>query len=205
MASRSARIALGLLLATSGVATQAADAARGKDLGYTCHGCHGIAEYKNAFPVYSVPKLGGQHSAYLVVALKAYADDERSHATMHAHASTLSEADMGDVAAYLSGAQIASSGHAVGTAPKASHTCVACHGNEGVGILPEYPTLSGQHADYLETALRAYRSGQRRNAVMAGMTAALTDEDIEVLARYYAAQRPALCSTDEIREDGRCE
>ena len=92
----------------------------------------------------------------------------------------------------------------MGTAPKASHTCVACHGNDGVGILPEYPTLTGQHEDYLQEALRAYRSGQRKNAVMAGMAAALTDEDIEALARYYASQKPSLCSTDVIRKEGRC-
>ena len=204
MASRSAAIVLTLLIAMP-AATQAADAEHGAELGYTCHGCHGIENYKNAFPVYSVPKLGGQHAAYLVVALKAYASKERGHATMHAHAMSLSDADMADVAAYLAGPEVAASGRATGTAPKASHTCVACHGNEGIGILPEYPSLSGQHADYLEESLRAYRSGQRKNAVMAGMTAALTDEDIEALARYYSAQHPALCSTDEIRDTGRCD
>ena len=73
MSLRSAGIVLTLLIAMPGAATQAADARRGAELGYTCHGCHGIENYKNAFPVYSVPKLGGQHAAYLVVALKAYA------------------------------------------------------------------------------------------------------------------------------------
>jgi cytochrome c553 len=205
MRSRSAAIVLTLLIAMPSVAAQAADTKRGAELGYTCHGCHGIENYKNAFPVYSVPKLGGQHAAYLVVALKGYASKERGHATMHAHASSMSEADMADVAAYLAGAEVTTGGHPVGTAPKASHTCVACHGNDGIGILAEYPSLTGQHADYLEESLRAYRSGQRKNAVMAGMTAALTDEDIEALARYYSAQQPALCSTDEIRGDGRCK
>ena len=205
MTARSACLVLGLLIAVPAVAAQAADAKRGAELGYTCHGCHGIDGYKNAFPVYSVPNLGGQHAAYLVAALKAYASNERGHATMHAHASSLSEADMADVAAYLAGEEITSTGKAIGTAPKASHTCVACHGNDGIGILPEYPNLSGQHADYLEETLRAYRSGQRKNAVMAGMAAALTDEDIEALARYYSAQRPALCSTRGTRETGRCE
>jgi len=205
MSLRSAGIVLTLLIAMHCVVAQAADAKRGAELGYTCHGCHGIENYQNAFPVYSVPKLGGQHAAYLVVALKAYANTERGHATMHAHATTLTDTDMADVAAYLAGTEVTSSGRAVGTAPKASHTCVACHGNDGIGILPEYPSLTGQHADYLEESLRGYRSGQRKNAVMAGMTAALTDEDIDALARYYSAQEPALCSTDEIRDDGRCE
>jgi cytochrome c553 len=152
-----------------------------------------------------VPKLGGQHAAYMVVALKAYAAQERPHATMHSHAATMSEQDMLDIAAYLSGQEIKASGRAVGTAPKASQTCVACHGNDGVGILPEYPNLAGQHEDYIRAALKAYRSGQRKNAVMGGMAAPLTDADIRELARYYSSQRPALCSTNEIRDGGKCK
>jgi cytochrome c553 len=52
---------------------------------------------------------------------------------------------MQDIAAYLSGQELKPTGKAVGTAPKAAQTCVACHGAEGVGILPEYPNLAGQH------------------------------------------------------------
>ena len=207
MTSRSAWLALSLsvaMLAGPGPAMAAGDAARGAKLAYTCHGCHGIPNYKNSYPVYSVPKLGGQHAAYMVVALKAYAAQERPHATMHSHAATMSEQDMLDIAAYLGGQEIKASGRAVGTAPKASQTCVACHGNDGVGILPEYPILSGQHADYIEQALKAYRSGQRKNPVMGGMAAALTDADIKALAAYYSSQRPSLCATDAVRKDGKC-
>ena len=207
MTSRSAWLALSLTiagLALPGLAT-AADAARGEKLGYTCHGCHGIPNYKNAYPIYSVPKLGGQHAAYLVVALKAYASQERAHPTMFSQATTLSEQDMQDVAAYLSGQELKPSGKPVGTLPKAAQTCVACHGPDGVGILPEYPNLAGQHEDYIRHALAAYRSGQRKNAVMGGMATALTDEDIRELARYYSSQRPSLCSTDEIRQLGKCK
>jgi cytochrome c553 len=185
--------------------TSAADVARGAKLAYTCQGCHGIPNYKNAYPIYSVPKLGGQHTAYIVAALKGYASQERAHATMHAHAATLSEQDMQDIAAYLAGQELKPTGKAVGAAPKAAQTCIACHGSEGVGILPEYPNLAGQHKDYLQTALKAYRSGQRKNAVMAGMAAPLTDADIRELAAYYSSQRPALCSTDETRDGGKCE
>jgi cytochrome c553 len=70
--------------------------------------------------------------------------------------------------------------------------------------MPEYPNLTGQHPDYIEQALRAYRSGQRKNAVMAGMAGALKDEDIDALAEYYGRQQPSLCSTDEVRENGHC-
>jgi cytochrome c553 len=207
MRLRSAWLALSLTIAGFAIPglAAAADAARGEKLAYTCQGCHGIPNYKNAYPIYSVPKLGGQHAAYLVVALKDYANKDRAHPTMLAQATTLSDQDMQDIAAYLSGQELKPSGTPLGTLPKAAQTCVACHGPDGVGILPEYPNLAGQHEDYLRHALSAYRGGQRKNAVMAGMATALTDEDIAELARYYSSQRPSLCSTDEIRQLGKCK
>jgi len=206
MTSRSAWLTVGLTIAALAVPGLAAagDAARGEKLAYTCQGCHGIPNYKNSYPIYSVPRLGGQHAAYLVVALKAYSSQERAHPTMHSHAATMSEQDMQDMAAYLAGQELKPTGKAVGTMPKAAQTCIACHGNDGIGILPEYPNLAGQHEDYLRHALAAYRSGQRKNAVMGGMAAALTDADIRELASYYSSQRPGLCSTDEIRRQGKC-
>jgi cytochrome c553 len=207
MTLRPAWLALSLTIigiAAPGLAS-AGDAARGAKLAYTCHGCHGIPNYKNAYPIYNVPKLGGQHAAYLVVALKAYASQERAHPTMYSHAVTMSDQDMQDLAAYLAGQELKPTGKAVGAAPKAAQTCVACHGTDGIGILPEYPNLAGQHEDYLRHSLKAYRSGQRKNAVMAGMAAPLTDADIKELARYYSSQRPALCSTNEIRDKGKCK
>jgi cytochrome c553 len=206
MTSRSAWLALSLTIVTLGApgVVAAADAARGAKLGYTCHGCHGIPNLRNSFPMYAVPKLGGQHTAYMVLALKGYASQERPHPTMHAQASTLSEQDMQDISAYLSGQELKATGRAVGTAPKAGQTCVACHGNDGIGILPEYPNLAGQHADYIKHSLKAYRAGQRKNAVMTGMAAALTDKDIAELADYYSSQRPGLCATDETSKKGKC-
>jgi cytochrome c553 len=207
MISRPAWLALSLTivgLVVPGLAS-AGDAAQGAKLAYTCHGCHGSPNYKNVYPTYKVPKLGGQHAAYLVVALKAYANGERAHSTMYSHAATMSEKDMQDIAASLAGQELKPTGRAIGTAPKASQTCVACHGIDGIGILPEYPNLAGQHADYIEVALKAYRSGQRKNAVMGGMAAPLTDADIRELAAYYSSQRPSLCSTNEIRDHGKCK
>jgi len=204
---RSAWLALGLTITALGApaVAGAADAARGAKLAYTCHGCHGIPNYKNAYPVYSVPKLGGQHAAYMTAALKGYASLERNHPTMHAHAATMSDADMADITVYLAGQELKSTGKAVGTAPKAGQTCVACHGSDGIGILPEYPNLAGQHRDYIEQALHAYKSGSRKNAIMAGMAAALTDQDIRELAAYYSSQRPGLCATNDIRKQKKCK
>ena len=79
----------------------AGDAAAGKNKVYQCQGCHGIEGWKTAFPeVYHVPKLGGQNPQYIVAALKAYKSGERDFATMRAMASTLSDKDMEDIAAY---------------------------------------------------------------------------------------------------------
>jgi cytochrome c553 len=207
MIFRSAWLALSLTivgLVVPGLAS-AADVARGAKLAYTCHGCHGIPNYKNAYPVYSVPKLGGQHTAYMVVALTEYQNQNRAHPTMHAQAFSLSDQDKQDLAAYLSGQELKPTGKGVGAAPKAAQTCIACHGPDGVGILPEYPNLAGQHADYIEHALKAYRSGQRKNPVMAGMAANLKDAEIRELAAYYSSQRPGLCATNETRELGKCK
>ena len=206
MISRPAWLALSLTLAllTPGLAA-AADAARGAKLAYTCHGCHGIPNYKNAYPVYSVPKLGGQHAAYMVAALKEYKSGDRAHATMHAQAISLSDADLADIAVYLGGQELKPTGRPVGTMPKAGQTCIACHGNDGVGIMPEYPNLAGQHEDYLANSLRSYKSGVRKNAIMSGMAAPLTEQDIRELAKYYSSQRPALCATDAIRAKGKCK
>ena len=78
------------------------DAARGKGLAYTCRGCHGVTGYKNAYPSYHVPKLGGQSEAYLHNALLEYRGNKRKHPTMQAQAQSFSEQDIADIAAYLS-------------------------------------------------------------------------------------------------------
>ncbi len=95
--------AIALVLAAPAQAN--GDAAAGKQKTTMCSGCHGIPGYKSVFPaVYSVPKLGGQHAAYLVKALQAYKSGERSHPSMRAIAADLSDKDMADLAAYYAGA-----------------------------------------------------------------------------------------------------
>ncbi len=72
---------------------------------------------------------------------------------------------------------------------KKAAACVACHGAGGAApIMPSYPKLAGQYADYLAQALKAYKSGDRKNPVMVGLAAGIADEDIEHLAAYFASQ-----------------
>lgn len=66
--------------------------------------------------------------------------------------------------------------------------CGACHGEAGLGILPESPILAGQYADYLEHALRAYASGERRSKVMGPFARLLTPRQIRDIATYFASQ-----------------
>ena len=83
-------------------AAPAGDAARGRQLTYTCQGCHGVTGYKNAYPNYHVPKIGGQAAPYLVNALTEYQQGNRKHPTMQAQAESFSAQDIADIAAYLS-------------------------------------------------------------------------------------------------------
>ncbi|MGH8280707.1 MAG: c-type cytochrome [Gammaproteobacteria bacterium] len=87
---------------TLNAATRAAgDLAKGKVESQTCLGCHGITDYTNVYPTYRVPKLAGQNAAYIVHALEEYKNGDRSHKTMHAQASSLTQQEMEDLAAYF--------------------------------------------------------------------------------------------------------
>lgn len=73
----------------------------GKDKVYTCHGCHGVPGYDNAYPNYHVPRIAGQNEQYLINALHEYQNGDRTHPTMTAQADSLSDQDIADIAAYL--------------------------------------------------------------------------------------------------------
>lgn len=79
-----------------------ADAQAGRDKSFTCTGCHSSPGYRNAYPGYTVPKLGGQQADYLEAALKAYRSGDRQHSTMHAQIAQLSDQDIADIAEYFS-------------------------------------------------------------------------------------------------------
>ena len=172
------------------------DAKHGKAISYTCLGCHGIEGYKNAYPMYSVPKLEGQRPEYLAAALHEYKSGEREHLTMHSQASTLSDQDIADIAAYFAGKPLVSQGKPASTPPQAATLCVSCHGQDGVTIAPAYPSLAGQHEDYLERAIDEYRKGGRKNPIMKGFAAQLKDEDVRAIAEYFSHEQSPSLSTE---------
>lgn len=77
---------------------------------------------------------------------------------------------------------------------KAKEVCAACHGEDGNSASADYPKIGGQHRDYLAKALRDYKSGLRKNPIMAGFAAALSKDDIENLAAWYGSQAPVVSS-----------
>ena len=72
---------------------------------------------------------------------------------------------------------------------KKSTPCAACHGAEGVSPSPEFPNLAGQYADYLETAMRHYKNGKRKNPIMQAQVAKLTTKDKMDLAAFFSSQK----------------
>jgi len=95
------RLFMTSLLALTASAATAADIEAGKIKAITCTGCHGIPNYNNVYPVYKVPKIGGQNEQYLISALQAYKNGDRNHATMQAQAASMNQQDMADIAAWF--------------------------------------------------------------------------------------------------------
>ena len=194
---------LTLLLALAGVfsTAHAQDAQRGSTKVQMCIGCHGIVGYQTDFPlVYKVPKIAGQDARYIVSALTAYRGGDRKHPTMHSVASSLTDQDIADVAAYY--AQLGKPDAPVPATPEtpvpdkiksAVTTCVSCHGaNFSTPTDPSIPRLAGQYPDYLLFALKSYKvEGNphygRANAVMGAMAKPLKDDTIDEIASYLAS------------------
>lgn len=165
-----------------------ADLAAGKEIAYSCLGCHGIEGYRNTYPSYRVPKLGGQKAAYLVAALNGYREGRREHPTMGAQASSLTEQDIKNVAAYLAsrGNDTVAAGGSQDVSFDKATACIACHGQNGISVNAVWPTLAGQHEDYLRNALGQYRDGTRGDPIMGAQAALIAKEDVALLARYYS-------------------
>jgi cytochrome c553 len=144
--------------------------------------------------------LQGQHPEYLVKQLTEYKSGKRVNAIMQGFAATLSEDDMRNVAAFYA-SKIAKPGFAKqpqlvalgekvyrgGIAERNIPACSGCHGPTGSGIPAQYPRVAGQHAEYTEAQLNAFRGGVRHNnAQMTGVAAKLNDREIKALADYIA-------------------
>jgi cytochrome c553 len=199
LATLAALLAAGSM--TVSTAARAQDAKAGEKKMQMCAGCHNLPGYQASFPeIYKVPKIAGQNAKYIVSALNAYKKGERKHPSMRAIATTLSDQDMADIAAYY---EQLDKGAAAPAAPAEAPAdiaklltkanCESCHGkNFSTPIDPSYPKLAGQHADYLYVSLKAYQTDHnprvgRSNAIMMGMARPFTHAEIKSLAGYLSS------------------
>ena len=177
-----------------------ADPAKGAQLSASCQACH-TADGSRGSP--ANPILQGQHAEYLVKQLVEYKAGKRANAVMSGMAGLLSDDDMKNVAAFYSAKQ-AKPGAAKnkdtvvlgekiyrgGIAAKQVPACAGCHSPNGAGIPAQFPRLGGQHADYAEAQLVAFRSGARANSTqMTAIAARMSDKEIKAVADYVAGLR----------------
>ena len=184
---------------------QAQDAAAGQKKAAMCIGCHCIPGYQASFPeVHKVPMISGQNAKYISAALQAYKKGERKHPTMKAIATSLSDQDMADLAAFYEKHLKADMVKTVADTPAVSPSadvaallakgnCASCHGaNFNKPIDGAYPKIAGQHADYLYVALKSYQvEGNpqvgRGNAIMAGQVKQFKREELKAIAKYIGS------------------
>jgi cytochrome c553 len=192
-------LAAALTGAVLSASTQAEEGSReaGRTKFYTCVGCHGIGGYSNSYPAYPVPRIGGQYGDYVVSALKGYRSGERKHGSMQGNAISLSDQDITDIAAYVSGfrginVDLPADGNLAAGKAKAAE-CAGCHGEDGNGDPKSgFPRLAGQYQGYLTQVLTTYKTGERKHAIMNGIAGQLSADQIRDLSAYYASQKRGL-------------
>jgi len=194
-------VALAALFATSVMADEAKgpakpDLAKGATISATvCAACH-TSDGSRGLP--TNPILQGQHADYIVKQLSEFKSGKRDNAIMKPMASTLSDDDMRNVAAFYA-SKTAKPGQSKnpatvalgqkiwrgGIAEKSVPACAGCHGPTGAGIPAQYARLGGQHAEYASAELGLFRSGKRGNSPqMATIAARMSDAEIAAVSDY---------------------
>lgn len=202
--------AVGLLWAAQAAAQGAAkpDMAKGEKVAkQVCAACH-AGDGNSA--VAANPKLAGQIPEYLHKQLVNFKPQggkkaERDNAVMAGMVASLSDGDMRDVATYYAAQklrpavaaskELAAQGQKLwrgGNAASGVPACAGCHGPDGAGIPSQFPRLSGQFAEYVESQLKLFRAGGRANdanGMMRGVAARMSDQEIKAVAEYAAGLR----------------
>ncbi|MFO1265936.1 MAG: c-type cytochrome [Rubrivivax sp.] len=176
------------------------DLARGQKTAETCGACH-TSDGTRGAP--ANPILQGQYADYLVKQLTEFKAGKRKNPIMQGMAAPLSDEDMKHVAAFYAsksakpgfaknketvtlGERLYRGGNLAAKVP----ACAGCHTPTGAGVPSQYPRLSGQHAEYTETQLTAFKSGLRTNSPqMAAIAAKMSERDIKAVADYIAGLR----------------
>lgn len=171
--------------------------------GVPCQSCHGMNGEGNAAGGF--PRLAGMNAEYLERQLHAFKDGGRQNPVMAPQAASLDDAAIKAVAEYYAklpapagqaatpDPKLMAEGKALAQQGRWSDTipaCESCHGPQGQGLAPHFPALSGQHASYIASQLKAWQNGQRSNdpnGLMAGVAKRLTDEDIKAVSAFFAS------------------
>lgn len=193
-------LSLGAAHAATPAAAFKADPAKGQQLSASCQACH-TADGSRGLP--ANPILQGQHAPYIVKQLVEFKSGKRQNAIMAGMAAALAEEDMKHIAAfYESKKPVAGEArnkdtialgeriYRGGIAAKGIPACAGCHSPNGAGIPAQYPRLGGQHAEYAEAQLLAFRSGARANsAQMMAIAAKMNDAEIKAVSDFMAGLR----------------
>ncbi len=177
----------------------AGDPEAGKAKSALCAGCHGV-DGNSATGTW--PNLAGQNEVYLIKQLQDFKSGERADPVMKGMANTLSDVDMQDIAAYYSSQKmkpvkfddkLVAQGENIyrgGITETSVAACMSCHSPSGRGIAPAgYPSLRGQHPEYLEAQLRKFQAGSRANdggKSMRNVAKRMTDQEIKAVSAYIA-------------------
>ena len=179
-----ALLILGGLMLAGGTPLAAGDPAEGRKVANMCRTCHGL-DGMAQIPI--APNIGGEPEAYLESQLMAFKTGAREHEMMSVVAAGLTAQQISDVAAWYA-AHTASATLLEGvTEADAPDACVSCHGADGIALLPEAPNLAGEVNIYIDTQLKAFRTGKRKHDIMSSIAADMTDEEIRAVADWYAA------------------
>lgn len=198
-------IAAAALLGAGESSAQQGSVDEGRAKSATCAACHG-ADGNSVTAEW--PSLAGQHPAYIVEQLQAYKNGERQDPGMVGFASTLSEEDMWDIAAFYSAQTLTPKGAAPdlvtrgqeiyrgGIAERGIPACIACHGPAGDGnYMAAYPRIGGQHSTYMLNTMREYAAGTRRsdteyNQMMRNIAELLLEDELQAVTSYVQGLGP---------------
>ena len=151
---------------------------------FSCHGDKGNSENPQ------VPNLAAQQSVYTVNQLKAFKAGTRSNAIMQAQTAKMSDEDINNYGAYFAVQQPAKVNVdailLIQQGKEKAVICLGCHGASAEGS-GQNPKLAGQHPDYLEQQLKAFKNGKRQNGAMQAISNNLSDEEIKKLAAFLGS------------------
>ena len=158
------------------------DPEAGRKLAGQCRTCHGIDGYAK-IPI--APHIGGERASYITRQLTAFRDGTRVNEMMSVVAAALTDTQIADLAAWYAAQNATAT--LTADASGAPETCVACHGADGIGVTEDVPNLAGESNIYIDTQLKAFRSGKRVHEVMSPIAAELSDDAIRAAADWFAA------------------